>query len=336
MGSQGHKLKWADSRGVSKVLGAVLILAITLLLLGMTAAMATGIFTETKESAAYHGVSAFEFRFSEAEGDTMTIAPEGLSGTEGTTFELQINGYKVWEWNGTERLTITCVYPGDRMLIRSKKGDTTYVVTNHTMDKSTKCDRIKPIDEKFEFAFINGEKRRILDEWTFNMKIDPDGPGTDRTYGKSVFKQDIGPIPVTNEWHYIKRYSKPIEGLEPPVWVMVMTDNVHWKDDTNFDSYNWTDEPPGEPGIDSYSIKDNDLVVESAGSEPTNDIYVVFKPGCDKSKVKIVNVDVGYNNSLYVNGKVAVPDAYEYSEYNDDRTEPPVTLDAPAVDCPGP
>jgi len=320
----------AAQRGLSPVVGVVVLLAITLLLVGTTAAMTTGVLTETKGSAAYHGVATFEYDHLETNNDLLVVRPEATASTESTTYELHINDREVWEWDGTSRLDVTCLYPGDSLSIRSEKGDTAYRLEEHTMERSTRCERESAMDKKFEYAYIDGERRQILPDWKFSFEVDPDGPGVD-SGGRPMFKRDNGPISTANEWHYMKRYTKPIEGFEPPVWVIVMTDNVHWKSGTNYDSYNWTDEPPGEPGIDSYTIDDGDVVPQPGGSEPTNDVYVVFKPGCDGSKLKIVDVSAGYHNQLLVDGKVAVPDT---RPYNDDPSKLPKTLDAPAVSCP--
>lgn len=318
----------SNSRGLSKVVGVVLMVVLVVLLVGTAAVMTTSLFSQTKASAAYHGISEFDYRFTESNDDLMRLRPEALSSTEQTKYQLEINGYSVYEWDGSSTLEMTCLYPGDRLTLRSQKGDTTYRLKSHTMKRSTRCERISAIDKKYQYAFINGEKRQILPKWNFKMEINPDGPGGD-SGGRPMFKQKIGTIPTTNEWHYMRRYTKPIEGFEPPVWVIVMTDNVHWQSGTNYNGLNWTDEPPGEPGKNSYYVNGNDVVMTPGGSEPTNDIYIVFKPGCSKSKLKIIGVSAGYTNRIYVNDKVAVPNTKPYN----DASKTPKTLDAPAVEC---
>jgi sulfur carrier protein ThiS len=301
--------------------------------------MTTDIARSSQDRAQVHGIGTFDIEFVETGDDTLKIAPDSLRNRD-STFIVEVNDHRVHRWDGHERLDSTCLYPGDRIEIVSKEGETTYPVQEYELERALSCERIRPLPEKFEYAYIENQttldKVRVQPDFTFGVEIDPDGSGTDDTMGYSVHKQNIGTIPVNNQWHYIRKYDEQVEGMEPPVWVIVMTDNVHWKYADAGGSLNWTDDPTGAPGSDSYEIDDStgDLLLRPDDSEPTNDIYMVFKPGCSGSDLKIVDVSAGYHNTIYVNGQVAVPDTYEYSQHNDDRTEPPVELSAPAVNCP--
>ncbi|WP_436932421.1 hypothetical protein [Halosimplex halobium] len=325
--------------GVSTPVGVTIMVAIVVLLATLVTVMTTDLARSTQDSARVHGVGTFDVEFQESGNDSLRIAPDALR-NEDTTYILEVNDNRVHRWRGHEPLEFTCLYPGDHVEIVSKEGETTYPVQEHTVERALSCERIRPLPEKFEYAYIENrttlEKVRVQPDFTFGIEIDPDGPGPDRTLGNDVHKRNIGTIPVTNQWHYIRKYDKPIEGLSPPVWVIVMTDNVHWKSVGG--GLNWTDDPTGAPGSDAYSISStgsgNDLVLEPSGSEPTNDIYMLFKPGCSGSTLKILDVSAGYHNRIYVNDRVAVPDTYTYSRYNPSRTDPPVELSAPAVNCP--
>jgi len=329
------------SLGVSTPVGVTLMVIIVVLLATLTVVLTTDIARSTQESAQVHGIGTFDIEFEEGGNDSLKIAPASLQNKD-TTYILEVNDHRVYRWDGHERLDFSCLYPGDYIEIISKEGDTTHSVQEYRMERALACERIRPLPEKFEYAYIDNEtasqKVRVQPDFTFGIEIDPDGPGSDDTYGNPVAKKNIGTVPVTNHWHYIRRYDKPVEGFSPPVWVIVMTDNVHWNSGGGAPAENWTDDPSGEPGIDSYSIKStgsgNELVTETAGSEPTNDIYMVFKPGCSGSELRIITVEAGYHNRVYVNGNVAVPDTYDYSTANSSPDPTPVTLNAPGVNCP--
>lgn len=325
------------SLGVSTPVGVTILVVIVVLLATLVTVLTTDVARSTQESSQVHGVGTFDIEYEEGGDDSLKIAPASLH-NEDTTYILEVNDNRVYRWDGHERLDFTCLYPGDRIEIVSKEGDTTYPVTEYRMERALACDRIRPLPEKFEYAYIDNEshsqKVRVQPDFTFGIEIDPDGPGPDRTMGHSVAKKDIATVPVTNQWHHIERFEKPIEGFSPPVWVIVMTDNVHWDGSGGAPSANWTDDPSSEPGKDAFEISGDDLVLKPSGSEPTNDIYMVFKPGCSGSKLKIVDVSAGYHNRIYVNGKVAVSNTYDYSTHNSAASSTPVTLNAPAVNCP--
>ncbi|WP_123539186.1 hypothetical protein [Halosimplex salinum] len=318
--------------GVSTPVGVTIMVVIVVLLATLVTVLTTDIARSTQEGSQVHGVGTFDIEFEEGGADSLKVAPKSLR-NEDSTYILEVNDNRVYRWDGHERLDFSCLYPGDHIEILSKEGDTTYPVTDHRMERALACDRIRPLPEKFEYAYIDNatdsQKVRVQPDFTFGIEIDPDGTGPDRTMGNSVAKKDIGTIPVTNHWHYIRRYDRSIEGFSPPVWVIVMTDNVHWNSVGG--GLNWTDDPSDEPGKDAYTRSGSDIILDPSGSEPTNDIYMVFKPGCSGSKLKIIDVSAGYTNRIYINGKVAVPDTYPY---NTGAKSTPVTLSAPAVNCP--
>jgi len=343
-----------DRQAVSTVVGATLMLIVLVLLVSVVAVMTSEIGSSTMDSSALHGVGQFQVDYHESGGDSLYIAPDTLDG-RGSEFVLRVNGHEVHRWDGQGEVEMTCLYPGDHVQIVSEAGSTTDLIQERTLQYSLKCDRISAIDEKFEDAFVHydgtSERVRVQDDYTFDLSIDPQGPGSDSP-GRDTFRDTIGPIPVTNQWHYVRRYDREVEGLEPPVWVIVMTDNVHWKtgsnyphSSVNYNNYNWTDAPPMEAkqhAAASYSIDTGgelNLSSDISDLEPTNDIYLVFKPRCDApSTLKIVEVSAGYHNQIRVNGDVAIEDTYDYSRFNSsfDTNDYPVEIDdAPSVNCPG-
>jgi hypothetical protein len=320
--------------GVSTPVGVTLMIVIVVLLATLVTVTTTDLARSTQDSAQVHGVGTFDVQFQESGNDSLRISPDTLR-NEDSTYILEVNDNRVYRWDGHEPLEFTCLYPGDHIEIVSKEGETTYPVRDYRMERGLSCERIRALPEKFEYAYIENQsaldKVRVQPEFTFGIEIDPDGTGPDDTLGNDVHKQDIGKIPVTNQWHYIRKYDKPIEGFSPPVWVIVMTDNVHWKSVGG--GLNWTDDPSGAPGSDAYKIDDTtgDLLLRPADSEPTNDIYMVFKPGCSQSELKVVDVSAGYHNRIYVNDQVAIPDT---APYNSGAKSTPKLLTAPAVNCP--
>jgi len=324
--------------GVSTPVGVTIMVVIVVLLATLLTVMTTDIARSTQEGSQVHGVGTFDIEFEEGGDDTLNIEPEALQNKD-TTYIMEVNDHRVHEWNGHEPLDFTCLYPGDHIEIISKEGSTTYPVQDYRVEQALSCERIRPLPEKFEYAYIDTEgtskKVRVQPEFTFGIEIDPDGPGADSTHGHPVSKQNIATIPVTNQWHYIRKYDKKIEGLSPPVWVIVMVDNVHWKGSGGAPVENWTDDPMGAPGKNSYTLTSTGSghklnPISTTATEPTNDIFMVFKPGCSGSKLRLVNVEAGYTNRIYINDKVAIADTSTY----DPDSNTPVTLNAPAVNCP--
>jgi|GEM_PF-2048130 len=326
--------------GVSTPVGVTLMIVIVVLLATLVTVLTTDLARSTQESAQVHGIGTFDIGFQEGGNDSLRVAPDTLR-NEDSTYILEVNDNRVYRWNGHEPLDFTCLYPGDHIEILSKEGKTTYPVQEYRMKRGLACDRIRALPQKFEYAYINNrtssKKVRVQPEFTFGIEIDPNDPTNDKFSLSDSYAEDVGKIPVTNQFHYIRKYDKPVEGFSPPVWVIVMTDNVHNR--TNANGLNWTDDPSKAYGKNAYTIHStgsgNEInPITGSSTEPTNDIYMVFKPGCSGSRLKIIDVVAGYNNRIYVNGQVAVSDTYDYSDFNGSRTDPPVELSAPAVNCP--
>jgi len=326
--------------GVSTPVGVTLLVVIVVLLATLVTVLTTDLARSSTDSAQVHGVGTFDIEFEEGGNDSLRVSPDALR-NEDTTYILEVNDNRVHRWNGHEPLDFTCLYPGDHIEIVSEEGETTYPVRDYRVERGLSCDRIRALPQKFEYAYIeNGstlKKVRVQPDFTFGIEIDPDGPTDDGFSPSNSYAEDVGTIPVTNQFHYIRKYDKPVEGFSPPVWVIVMTDNVHMKGNAN--GLNWTDDPDKAYGKDAYDLAStgsgNEIVPKTGSStEPTNDIYMVFKPGCSGSKLKIIDVVAGYHNRIYINGQIAVSDTFDYSQYNGARTVPPVELSAPAVNCP--
>lgn len=296
-------------RGLSPVVGVALLVAIVVLLALFATTSLTSLSESTLDSSAVHGAGSYDFDVS-GETDAALRITSGSVQTRNSNYHVRINGKDVYDsWDGKSELEITCLFPGDRVTIYTSKGSTTNLVTQYTLEKVLECD-LGFID-RFENAKISGNKVKVKTNYDFGLAIDPDGSGSDDTLGHDVYKQDIGTVPFSNEWHYSKEYNRELNGLGPPVWVFVLVDNVHWRDTGTYDeNYNWTDPvPAGEnPGEGTYKIHDhNDSFTarpDEGSGEPTNDIYVAFEPGCTQSRMKIVDLDAGYNNTVYMDDTV--------------------------------
>jgi len=118
-----------------------------------------------------------------------------------------------------------------------------------------------------------------------------------------------------------------------------MVDNVHRNgvpdpsshaSDCGTKSYNWTDTPPSgpNPGADPYKITGNSITpIDTSATEPTNDVFLLFKPGCEQSTVKFLKNSAGYNNEVYLDDTLIIPDARDASSGE--------TFTAPGVTCRG-
>ena len=309
-----------QSRGISKVMGVVL-------MTGLTVATAAGAFTMVmvvgdSGSPAVHSQASFSIEEHQPDGDpVLAIVPDAVAGDE-STFVLEINGKTVHEWDGRTQVNVHCLFTGDTITVYKRTDGKTELVERRVYKDALSCPSISKFGEKFEYVTVNGEKVRIRDDSSgaFGLKIDPDGPGADT-------HTNVGPMPLSNPWHYGAVYpDTEIEGMEPPVWVFVMTDNVHRPGvPSGNGALNWSDPPPGNPGAGSYSISNGQVQPTPSGSEPTNDIYLVFNPGCSGSEIKLVAESAGYDNQITLNGAVVIP--------NTNTATQNTVISAPAISC---
>ena len=299
------------------MVGVALLAAITVLLAGVTLTMVTVVADEG--SPTVQTQASFAIEEHRPNGDpVLSVVPEAVQ-SHGSTFVVEINGKAAYEWDGQTQVRIHCLYVGDTVTVYKRKADSTELVERWTFEGALSCP-LANIDEKFEYAVVNGNQVQIRGDSVFGLELDPDGPGADT-------HTNVGPMPLSNPWHYVQVYpDTEIEGMEPPVWVFVMTDNVHRPGvPSGNGALNWSDPPPGDPGTDSYEIVDNEVQPTPTGSEPTNDIYMVFKPGCSGSQIRVVAESADYDNQILMQGSVVVP--------NTSTVSMGTTLPAPAIDC---
>jgi len=332
-------------RGVSTVVGAALIVAIVVLLSVVTIMTVTSIGQSQLSKAEVQGVSQHSFDVEVAGEDTLSIRPQSVSSVgEETEFGLYINREKVTTWDGTEAVEIRCLYPGDHVLIRSEGAERSAVIQEHYFDRTTDCAGFNAFPDKFQHARVKLESESAYDEYeindryAFGLAIEPNG---DSVAGDATGSKDmnLGPISLGNEWHYVKQYDREVAGLEPPVFVVVMVDNVHWENAPKAsahpevdagDYYNWTDSPPTglDIGSGAFSVADGGSINPTpSGSEPTNDAYLVFKPGCDGSKFVFVDETAGYDNRIYLGGTEIIS--------NTNTATKGTVFSAPGVKCRG-
>ncbi|MFB6151249.1 MAG: hypothetical protein ABEJ40_05530 [Haloarculaceae archaeon] len=227
----------------------------------------------------------------ERRGGDLVFEPTYM--TEGVPFTLLVNGEAVYTWEGgnTERARrLSCLNAGDDVYVRADAaGDRTFSIEKHEVAAPTDC-ALPGAASRFAYARVGDRSVPILDtDYEFTLSIDPDGP--DSVNGDVDF-------PATNPWVYVQRYDRKIEGLEPPVYVVVFPDNVGSVSD-------WRSEPSDaerEEMTQSYEVNGEDVVVTAGGVEPTDDVYLVFKPGCSKSQFKFLRMQGGYNNQILLDG----------------------------------
>lgn len=326
-----------NQRGLSTALGAILLVAIAVLLVVTAGTLALGLSNDALGSAAVHSQGQYDVTITNKAEETLLVqAAQFQQGSPETTFTVRINDREVHQWDGKSTLEMECLYPGDTITVRSSAGDTTFPVEEQAVEQPTNCDRYNTFRKKFQFGVIEGQSKTIREPYDFGLALEPNGDSTadDSNGGQDM---NLGPISLTNDWHHIERFDKNIEGVEPPVFLIVMVDNVHWEDvpDPGLDPvpsdqyYNWTDSPPDglDPGADSFSVTGNDVEpINEDSTEPTNDIYVLFKPGCDQSKVVFIEESAGYDNRIYQSGEVIIENT------NDAATGE--TFEAPGLHCP--
>jgi hypothetical protein len=223
--------------------------------------------------------------------EAFRIVPQYME--DGTEFVLQIDGQDVYTWQGSggrEVRRLSCLVPGDELSIRSVHdgGGRTYLIERYTVEARTNCD-LSGTATQFAYAKVGDREVPLRDQsFEFTLSIDPDGPNS--VNGDTSY-------PTTNPWVYVQRFDRPVEGLEPPVYVVVFPDNVG----------DW-DSSPSSPDrariADSVTVTaSGDLQATPGGSEPTNDVYLVFQPGCEESTFQYVTKQASYENVILLNGE---------------------------------
>ena len=80
--------------------------------------------------------------------------------------------------------------------------------------------------------------------------------------------------------------------------VVVFADNVGSVSD-------WRTEPSESERAemaDSFELDRGTVRVTASGVEPTDDIYMVFEPGCSESRFKFLRMQGSYNNQILLDG----------------------------------
>lgn len=286
------------------------------------------------------GVGQFDLDIESGDSEVI-VRPAAVSDLNSqTAFELYVNDRRLLTWDGTDPVEIRCLYPGDYVTVVARNDESTAVVDEHAFGKITDCDDFNSFPEKFRYAKVQTgdgsfQPYAVNDRYAFGLAIDPNGPNvaTDYNGGHDV---DVPRISLANEWHYVEQYTRPVAGFEPPVFVAVMVDNVHWTDvpdpshpavpaGTYFD---WDDEPPYAVGADAFEIDaDGTVTPTPAGSEPTNDVYLAFKPGCEESQFRFVAETAGYANEIYLDDEKIIDDTNAMTDG--------AVYTAPGVECRG-
>lgn len=342
-----------NNRAISPVIGVILLVVITVLLVSVSAVTFVSLGQSGTEAATMQGMGTFDFDQAGETGN-VSINPESVRGADSAQFHLRINGRDVYQWDGHSEVVLSCMVPGDRMTVVSvTDSGQSAVVQEQDFTSATVCPNLDFAD-RFQYALVgpdedNLKKVEVGDEVAFGLTIDPDGPGPDPYYGwASADPPRADNISLGNDWHHVEAYThgEPIEGLEPPVWVFVLTDNVHWPDVPSGTSVGWDDSPASigytingnyslESGPDGREIRPDsevyyDDIAANRTDEPTNDIYMVFKPDCPTSKLRLVAQQGGYNNTIYLNDEMIVEDTADLGNSGTD-IDPPLTYDAPGV-----
>jgi len=334
----------ATERSVSPVIGVVLLVAVVIGLAAVAGLFFVSAGQDGVDSAVVHTQISYDAGTNE-DGDYFYLRSTAVSDGD-TDLVVSINGVEVTTWKGREDLRIQCVYPNDRITLtsRSENGESTVLVDEFYVESATTCTQYNTFPEKFKHAIVNGEEFVINDRYAFGLSIVPNGD--DVAYdGSGDEDRQLGNISLANEWHHVQLSTdQRIEGFEPPVFVIVLVDNVHWEDAPHPDHhaavndtvyYDWDDPPPDITlGADSYRIEDGEVNPRTGlnSTEPTDDVFMVFKPGCERSELKFIGQDAGYGSQIYRNDELIVSDTSKF-EYDPDEEGP--TFDAPGVDCPG-
>lgn len=273
-------------RGVSPLISVILMVAVTVII---GAVLAVGAMTLLPSDGDLSVRPDADFTFDRDDGD-IVVTPTYM--TEGVEFDLLINGVDAYTWTGGRGATeqpLSCLNEGDEVYIRADtQGDRTFSIEDHEVRAPTKCE-LSGTGAQFAYARVGNRKMPLEGSgYEFTLSIDPDGP--------NAINGDTD-YPSSNPWVYVQRYEKELEGLTPPVYVVVFPDNV--------DS-GWGTEPSDsdrQEMTNTYEVNGNSVTPTPSGIEPTEDVYLLFKPGCDGSTLEFLEMDGSYNNQILLDGE---------------------------------
>lgn len=277
----------SGGRATTSLVGVMLMVAVTLVVSVVLVVGAMSFLPETDDPATRPDA---DFSIERDDGD-IVVEPRYM--TEGTPFTLLINGREVYEWTGgnTEReRRLSCLNPDDAVYVRAEAGgDRTYLIENHEVATQTACS-LSGTGSRFAYAQVGSREVPLKDpDYEFTLAIDPDGPNS--------VNGDVD-FPTTNPWVYVERFGRTVEGLGPPAYVVVFADNVGSVSD-------WRTEPSESERAemaDSFELDGGTVKVTASGVEPTDDVYMVFEPGCSESRFKFLRMQGSYNNQILLDG----------------------------------
>jgi hypothetical protein len=329
-------------RALSNVVGIALLIVVVVILVAVSFAMFLSMGQSELSEASVHSRAHFDLAINTTGAKSLTLHPQVRSqGYSESRFVLKINGDRVHSWEGRQVVELQCLYPGDHIHIFTEDDEgQTRPIQDLYVDQTTECPQFNTFPSKFQYGIVEGERHEINDRYAFGLSIVPNGDDPAVDYSGSKTK-NLGKISLANPWHHVRLYEGgQLEGLEPPVFVMVMVDNVHWEhapdpakhSEVSYgDYYNWTDDPP-----DGLTLGENAYTISGGGinfdtddtTEPTDDVFMLFKPGCDESTVLFVGQDAGYTSEIYLEGTEIIDNTNDNDNWDK-------TFSVPGVKCRG-
>lgn len=303
-GGNGIGLRNA-TRGVSPVIGAIVLLAIVVVIAAVAGAGFVSLGGELPEETPPS--SAFDLDVDRDNG-TMEFVPTYMRGD--TELQLRINGKTAYEWTGdnaTESRTVTCLKRGDSVRIVNTNGDREHTAFEQTLDAPLRCN-LDGIGKQFAYAKV-GDREVPINEQNFKFDL-----------SINLHQNGNTVVPASNPWNVVYRYDRTVEGLDEPVYIVVFADNVDFSDTPTQNLQ--------EETLDAFSVDEGgnvDIEPHPNGVEPTEDVWVAFKPGCDQSKFMYLGEETAGDHSVMLNGATMIPST--------DSTPTGTIYTADGVDC---
>jgi|GEM_PF-1535874 len=275
-------------RGVTSVLSVVLLVAMTLV---VSMVLVVGAMTFLPSDGEESVRPQADFGIEHDDG-AVVVDPQYME--EGVPFTLLVNGRDAYSWEGAhteETRRVRCLNEGDTVRVRADAGDDrTYLIEDYDVEVPTECP-FSGSAARFAYAQVGSRQVPLVDpDYEFTLAIDPDGPNS--VVGDTDF-------PTTNSWVYIERYDRTLDGLGPPVYVVVFPDNVGSDED------DWNSTPSDTERAemaDAFEVDGDEVQVTAGNVEPTDDVYMLFEPGCSESRFKFLKMDGGYDNQILIDG----------------------------------
>jgi len=300
-----------NRRAAESVVGIVLLVGVVVIIGAVTTTLAFGFIEDAEEGQAYSATFSFETR-----GGELLVSPEYRPND--VTYHLKLNGQRAHTWTGDQTQRLRCLFPGDTATIVAEGNSTknSYVLREYEVQSATKCG-LSGTAAQFAYAQVGAKQLSLRRQnYEFTLYIDPSG--SEDVNGDTDY-------PLSNDWHFQERFDQSVEytdadgntqTLNEPVYLFVLADNANYGSDPPDDHYEEQDNVYQTVGSDPVEVvpTPQNGSVSNSEVEPTNDIYLLFHPGCSESTMVMLTERASYDNEILLGDTVIIDDTNTFGD----------------------